>query len=86
MTMPDKKTTQISDALIRVRAGDQEFVVSALCTHRQGRLVYGYVNDRTQRITCPLHHSIFDLVSGCLLSGPAECELRVEATGGERDG
>lgn len=82
MSTQHRKVEQISDELIRVRAGGQEFVIAAACSHRQGRLVYGYVNDRTQRITCPLHHSTFDLATGCPLSGPASERLRVEGNGG----
>lgn len=82
MSTQHRKVEQISDELIRVRAGGQEFVIAAACSHRQGRLVYGYVNDRTQRITCPLHHSTFDLATGCPLSGPASERLCVEGNGG----
>jgi nitrite reductase/ring-hydroxylating ferredoxin subunit len=59
---------------VRVRIADQEFVIDAACPHRKGRLVHGHVNPRTLRITCPLHRSVFDLVTGEPLAGPAtEC-------------
>lgn len=77
MNKPHRKTQQVTDELIKVRAGRQDFLIAAACSHRQGRLVYGYVNDRTLRITCPLHHSTFDLTTGCPLSGPARTQLRV---------
>jgi protein arginine N-methyltransferase 1 len=81
MDKQHRKIAKISDELIRVRSGGQDFVIASTCSHRQGRLVYGYVNDRTQRITCPLHHSTFDLTTGCPLSGPARERLRVERDG-----
>lgn len=82
MRDPHRKVEQLSDELIRVRAAGQEFVVSATCPHREGRLLYGYVNERKLRITCPLHHSTFDLATGCPLSGPAIEPLRVDGCGG----
>jgi type I protein arginine methyltransferase len=82
MSKQRRKVEQITDELIKVRAGGQEFVIAAACSHRQGRLVYGYVNDRTQRITCPLHRSTFDLTTGCPLSGPANERLRVDEDAG----
>lgn len=83
MEKQGQKINKISGGLIEVWAGGQNFVISAVCSHRQGLLVYGYVNDRTRRITCPLHHSTFDLSTGCPLSGPAREQLRVEENGGQ---
>lgn len=83
MSNRDRKIEQISDELIRVRVGERQFVISAACSHRQGRLLYGHLNERTLRITCPLHHSTFDLATGCPLSGPASEPLRVDDTGGQ---
>lgn len=82
MSKRHRKIEQVSDEFIRVRAAGQEFVIAAACSHRQGRLLYGYVNERTLRITCPLHHSTFDLATGCPLSGPASEPLRVDENGG----
>lgn len=82
MGIPDRDIEHVFDELIRVRAGGQEFVIDAVCSHRQGRLRYGYVNERTMRITCPLHHSTFDLATGCPLAGPATDLLRVDPDGG----
>lgn len=66
---------------LRVRAAGQEFVVDATCPHRKGRLVHGYVNPRTLRISCPLHHSSFDLATGCPVGGPSEEPLTVHRAG-----
>jgi protein arginine N-methyltransferase 1 len=66
---------------LRVRVGGREFVVDAACPHRLGRLVHGYVNPRTLRLTCPLHHTTFDLADGCTAGGPAERPLTVHRTG-----
>jgi protein arginine N-methyltransferase 1 len=66
---------------LRVRAGGREFIVDGACPHRLGRLVHGYVNPRTLRLTCPLHRTSFDLATGCPVSGPAERALTVYQTG-----
>ncbi|MEU5218662.1 methyltransferase domain-containing protein [Streptomyces sp. NPDC020807] len=66
---------------LRVRAAGQEFVVGASCPHRKGRLVHGYVNPRTLRISCPLHHSSFDLATGAAVGGPCGDPLTVHRSG-----
>ncbi|MFB7352975.1 methyltransferase domain-containing protein [Streptomyces gardneri] len=66
---------------LRVRAAGQEFVIDASCPHRKGRLVHGYVNPGTLRISCPLHHSSFDLATGCPARGPGDDPLTVYRAG-----
>lgn len=63
---------------VRVDAGDRAFLVAAKCPHRDGLLLYGYVNSPRLRITCPLHRSSFDLVTGAVLSGPSGDGLDTE--------
>lgn len=65
---------------VRVRVDGREYVIAAACPHRKGRLVHGYVNVRTLRITCPLHGSTFDLATGCPTSGPGTGPLAVHRT------
>ncbi|MGH3938009.1 MAG: Rieske (2Fe-2S) protein [Pseudonocardiaceae bacterium] len=60
-----------------VRVGGQEYVIAAACPHRKGRLVHGYVNARKLQITCPLHGSTFDLITGCPITGPGTDPLPV---------
>jgi nitrite reductase/ring-hydroxylating ferredoxin subunit len=62
---------------VLVTVGEREFVIAAACPHRKGRLLYAYVNAKTMRITCPLHRSTYDLVTGCQVSGPAASGLAV---------
>ncbi|MGB6162349.1 MAG: Rieske 2Fe-2S domain-containing protein [Pseudonocardiaceae bacterium] len=57
----------------------REYVIAAACPHRKGRLVYGYVNVRKLRITCPLHGSTFDLATGCPVAGPTTEPLPVHS-------
>ncbi|RJQ81607.1 Rieske (2Fe-2S) protein [Pseudonocardiaceae bacterium YIM PH 21723] len=52
-------------------------LVEAECPHRKGRMRFGHINERTLRISCPLHHSTFDLTTGERVSGPACRSLRV---------
>jgi nitrite reductase/ring-hydroxylating ferredoxin subunit len=66
------------EGTIRVNAGDRAFLVAAKCPHRDGLLLYGYVNLPRLRITCPLHRSSFDLVTGAVLSGPSDDALSTE--------
>ncbi|KRV49996.1 hypothetical protein AQ490_18010 [Wenjunlia vitaminophila] len=69
---------------VRVRVGEREFLVSAACPHRRGRLVFARVNEARLRITCPLHHSSFDLLTGAALSGPTERPLCVREVTGDQ--
>lgn len=62
---------------VRIRVDGQEYVIAAACPHRKGRLVHGYINVRTLRITCPLHNSTFDLATGCPIAGPSTDPLPV---------
>lgn len=68
---------QVSEDEIEVDTGELLVRAQSACPHRKGRLRFGFVNARRQTITCPLHHSTFDLRTGARVSGPA-CEgLRV---------
>jgi nitrite reductase/ring-hydroxylating ferredoxin subunit len=68
---------QVSDELISIEIAGKRVVVQADCPHRGGRLLYSHVNERTLRISCPLHLSSFDIVDGKKVSGPACNPLRV---------
>ncbi|MCQ4041479.1 Rieske (2Fe-2S) protein [Streptantibioticus rubrisoli] len=72
---------EIDGDSVRVTVAGQEFVIDAACPHRLGRLVHGYVNPRTLRITCPLHRTTFDLATGCPVAGPGTDPLTVHRTG-----
>jgi nitrite reductase/ring-hydroxylating ferredoxin subunit len=63
---------------VRVTAGGRSFLVAAECPHRGGLLVYGYVSSARLRITCPLHRSSFDLVTGAVVMGPSDGALDTE--------
>jgi nitrite reductase/ring-hydroxylating ferredoxin subunit len=70
--------TPAGDGMVRVQAGGRAFRVAAKCPHRDGLLLYGYVNSARLRITCPLHRSSFDLVTGAVVSGPSNGALDSE--------
>ncbi|MEU7702107.1 Rieske 2Fe-2S domain-containing protein, partial [Streptomyces sp. NPDC039028] len=62
---------QVTEDLVLVEVGGRKVLAAALCPHRGGRLKYGRVDGDRLRITCPLHHTTFDLSSGERLSGAA---------------
>jgi nitrite reductase/ring-hydroxylating ferredoxin subunit len=66
------------DGKLRVNAAGRSFVVAAKCPHRDGLLLYAYVNAARLRITCPLHRSSFDLVTGAAVAGPSDAALETE--------
>ena len=68
---------QLDADLLLVEVGEQRFLTQAACPHRKGRLLFGYVNERRLRITCPLHHSTFDLATGAQVAGPPCGDLKV---------
>lgn len=55
---------------IIVAVGDTIYRISKFCPHRWGRLEYGYINEKSKTITCPLHSSTFSLITGDQQSGP----------------
>jgi nitrite reductase (NADH) small subunit len=62
---------------ILIEFGDTKVITQSQCPHRKGRLRFGMVNERRMTITCPLHHSTFDLRTGDQISGPPCGPLRV---------
>jgi len=74
---------QLDADLLLVEVGEQRFLTQAECPHRKGRLLFGYVNSRRLRITCPLHHSTFDLTTGAQVSGPPCGSLKVAVLPGD---
>ncbi|WP_309117149.1 Rieske (2Fe-2S) protein [Saccharothrix sp.] len=74
---------QLNGDLLLVEVRGQRFLTQAECPHRKGRLLFGYVNDRKLRITCPLHHSTFELTTGDQVSGPVCGSLKVTPLTGD---
>jgi nitrite reductase/ring-hydroxylating ferredoxin subunit len=72
-------TERVTDDAIRVRVGGTCVRAAAVCPHRKGRMVHGYVSAGKLHITCPLHYSTFDLLTGSVLAGPATAPLAVTA-------
>jgi nitrite reductase/ring-hydroxylating ferredoxin subunit len=56
-------------AVMVVRSGGALYALSDHCSHRGGPLHEGTLDDST--VTCPWHHSVFDLRDGALIHGPA---------------
>jgi nitrite reductase/ring-hydroxylating ferredoxin subunit len=72
---------QVSADEIEIDTGTLRVRAQSECPHRKGRLRFGFVNSRRMTITCPLHHSTFDLYTGQRVSGPACVGLRVTVLG-----
>ncbi|MFE3073382.1 Rieske (2Fe-2S) protein [Streptomyces sp. NPDC059247] len=68
---------QVTEELILVEVAGRKVLASAVCPHRGGRLKYSRVDGDKLRITCPLHHTTFDLTSGERTSGAMCASLRV---------
>ncbi|MHA4778396.1 Rieske (2Fe-2S) protein [Streptomyces sp. MSC1_001] len=68
---------QVTEDLVLVEVAGRKVLAAAVCPHRGGRLKYGRVDGDRLRITCPLHHTTFDLTSGERTSGAACAALRV---------
>ncbi|MGI9098500.1 MAG: Rieske (2Fe-2S) protein [Solirubrobacteraceae bacterium] len=75
---PGGSVEPAAEGKVRVNAGGRSFLVASTCPHRDGLLLYGYVNPARLRITCPLHRSSFDLVTGAVVMGPSEGALETE--------
>jgi len=71
------KIRSVDHEQILIEIAGRRILAAAACPHRKGRLRFGHVNPRTLRITCPLHHATFDLLTGRHVGGPACGPLRV---------
>jgi nitrite reductase/ring-hydroxylating ferredoxin subunit len=56
-------------SVMLARSGGELYALSNHCSHRGGPLCEGELDGGT--ITCPWHHSVFDLRDGALVHGPA---------------
>lgn len=74
---------QVSEDEIEIEVRPLRVRAQSECPHRKGRLRFGLVNARRLTITCPLHHSTFDLRTGTQLSGPPCGTLRVSVLADE---
>ena len=66
------------------RIGDEVFATEGMCTHAEGLLADGWVEDGA--IECPLHQARFDIRTGKALCAPATEDLRtypVKVEGGD---
>jgi nitrite reductase/ring-hydroxylating ferredoxin subunit len=76
--MSERPVASLDEDTIEVEAGGRRVRAAARCPHRKGLMVHGYLSTGKLHLTCPLHYSTFDLLTGCKLAGPAEKPLRVE--------
>ncbi|AGL17652.1 Rieske (2Fe-2S) protein [Actinoplanes sp. N902-109] len=68
-------------AVFRLRDGSLR-AVQAVCPHRGGPLADGQID--AQVVVCPLHLNVFDLTTGCSLSG--QPDLRTYPVGVDDSG
>jgi 3-phenylpropionate/trans-cinnamate dioxygenase ferredoxin component len=55
----------------------QFYAIAAVCTHAGGDLSKGKLEGKT--VTCPRHHTVFDITTGKCLSGPKIGPLKMSA-------
>lgn len=69
---PERVLVDGVDVLV-VREGDRLYAIANRCTHQGAPLSKGRVtfSGSIVSVTCPVHGSAFDLVSGKVLRGPA---------------
>lgn len=60
-----------------VKSGGISYLLPVACPHRGGKLSCGHINEKSGRITCPLHFSTFDIATGRRIGGPALTSLSV---------
>ena len=77
--MPEKERSQ--EEKFCIKSGEISYLLPVACPHRGGKLSCGHINEKSGRITCPLHFSSFDIVTGRRISGPALTSLNVVPTG-----
>jgi nitrite reductase/ring-hydroxylating ferredoxin subunit len=61
---------EVEGGMFRVTLDGMSYDVPRFCPHRGGRLDHGEVNVRRKTIRCPLHRSVFSIVTGDQLGGP----------------
>lgn len=65
-------TTEIDGRLIAyARIGDEWFAIDDTCSHANVSLADGFLEADDKTIECPLHGSLFSLISGEALTLPA---------------
>src|SRR6266568_9424577 len=74
------------EGCFEAEAGGVRYQVPRFCPHRGGRLDHGFINPHSKTVTCPLHRSVFSLVNGEQLAGPAcgRLAVRVETAPARR--
>ena len=61
------------------RAGERTYAIADRCSHLGGPLHQGHVHEEACQISCPWHHSTFDLEDGSVARGPASApQVRYE--------
>lgn len=63
------------EKVLVLNVGGKLCAVSSLCTHVNGPLDKGSLKENV--VTCPWHHSEFDVTNGAVLQGPAKTPLKV---------
>lgn len=71
----DMRAFEIRDVRIALYNVDGNYyATNNVCTHAFALLTDGWLDDAV--IECPLHSALFDVRTGEVLSGPAECALK----------
>jgi len=72
----EKSKIKVYEKYLIVKIGNEIFCVQRNCTHAFADLSEGFVNEEKKTIRCPLHFSVFSLVDGSVVKGPAIEKLK----------
>ena len=72
----DNSNDKKKKKLLIVKIDGRIYATDGICTHEYAELSNGFLNEEEKTVTCPLHLSVFDLVSGFPLNPPAEKPLK----------
>jgi len=79
--IPDNTMAEIdagTSAIVLVKSEGEFFAVAAICPHHSAWFIQGWVEG--SKLHCPRHMGVFDMKTGCLLSGPTCPALPIYAT------
>lgn len=60
------------ESILIANVGGRFFAIGNTCTHHEGELAEGFLDENECTVECPVHNAVFSLESGEALESPAE--------------